>query len=490
MKRQFGLTLWSAVLFYFATLALASPVAAQPAQDKLLENAIIELAQKPWKGDLDGIVKRGFLRMLTIYNPLFFSYNGLEQRGLATEIAREFAKHLRKKLGKQAQHLNVVPIVVPRDELIPGLLAGRGDIIAANLTITSEREKLVAFSRPTFPDVSELVVTGPAAPPVDSFDDLVSVGLHVRRSSSYFEHLSRVNEQRIEAGKKAIPIDPADERLEDYDLLEMVNAAIIPAVILDSHKAKIWAKVFKNIRIHNDLTVNKGGNIAWAMRKENPKLLSAANDFRKVMRKGSLLGNVLLKRYLNTDWIDNVTAPQTRKRFQSVSKLMKKYADRYGFDWLMVAAQGYQESKLDQSKRSPAGAVGIMQLLPTTAADPKVAIQDIHLTEPNIHAGVRYLKLLRENYFNDGAISALDRVLLSFGAYNAGPGNIARARAWAKKMGLDPNRWFGHVEVAAARTISREPVVYVRNIFKYYVTYKKLEQATEAREAAKEVGKK
>ena len=111
-----------------------------------------------------------------------------------------------------------------------------------------------------------------------------------------------------------------------------------------------------------------------------------------------------------------------------------------------------------------------MQLLPTTAADPNVGIPEIHLAEQNIHAGVKYLNYLQERYFSDEAFSPLDRVLFSFGAYNAGPRNIAKARARAKKMGLDPNRWFSHVEVAVAKTVSREPVVYVRNIFTWAPT--------------------
>jgi membrane-bound lytic murein transglycosylase MltF len=455
-----------------------------------LEDALIELAQKPWTGDLNAMVQRGFVRMLTTYNPLLFSYNSIDQRGFAVELSREFERFLSGKLGEKARRLTVIPIIVPRDGLIPELLAGRGDFVAANMTITPERTKLVAFSEPFFPDVSELVVTGPAAPAVRSFDELVDVGVHLRRSSSYFEHLSRLNEKRQTAGKPPVPIDPADEVLEDYDLLEMVDVGIIPAVIVDSHKAGLWGQVFGNIRLHEDLTVNTGGNIAWAMRKESPDLLRAANEFNRVIRKGSLLGNLLIGRYLNPKWIDNVSKPEARSRFQSVSKLMQEYSDRYGFDWLMVAALGYQESKLDQSKRSPAGAVGIMQLLPSTAADPKIGINDIHLADRNVHAGVKYLNVLREVYFNDSAISALDRVLLSFAAYNAGLGNISRARAWAKKRGLDPDRWFGHVEVAAARTISREPVTYVRNIFKYYVTYKKLEQAAGAHRAAKAASKK
>ena len=468
-----------------AALVLAVPTSASPAQDERPEDALIEFARQLWTGDLDGMIERGFIRVLTSYNPLYFSYDGIDQRGLVVDGAREFEKHLRKTLGKRARHLTVMLIVVPRDELIPGLVAGRGDIVAANLTITPERQKLVTFSKPTYPDVSELVVTGPAAPDIASFDDLARTGVFVRRSSSHFEHLSRLNERRVAAGKRPVPIEPADERLEDYDLLEMVNASIVPATIVDSHKAKLWASVFKNIKVHNDLTVNTGGNIAWAMRKGNPKLHRAANRFREVVRKGSLLGNILRKRYHSTRWIDNVTAPAARKRFHSVTKFLKKYAGQYAFDWLMIAAQGYQESKLDQSKRSQAGAVGVMQVMRKTALDPRVGIPDIHLTGDNIHAGVKYLRHLRERYFGDDKISPLDRMLLSFAAYNAGPGNIARARRRAKKMGLDPNRWFNHVEVAAARTISREPVVYVRNILKYYVAFKKLDRARSAREAAK-----
>jgi membrane-bound lytic murein transglycosylase MltF len=488
-KPKRGSGFWFVAIFLLAVLALPGSATAGQTDEQPLETALIEYVQQPWKGDLDGMVERGFLRILVAYNPLFISYDGLEQRGLAVELSHEFEKHLRKELGKKARNLNVVLVVVPRDELIPALLAGRGDIVAANLTITPERERLVAFGLPNFTGVSELVVTGPAAPDVRSFDDLVLVGLHIRRSSSYFEHVSSLNEQRTEAAKKPVPVDPADERLEDYDLLEMVDAGLVPAIIVDSHKAAVWAQVFENIKVHETLTVNTGGDIAWAMRKENPKLLHAANKFTKLMHKGSLLGNILFNRYLSTDWIDNVMSPQAREKFLSVSGLMKKYADQYGFDWLMVAAQGYQESKFDQKKRSAAGAVGIMQLLPTTAADPNVRITDIHLAEQNIHAGIKYLNYLQGKYFSDDAFSPLDQVLFSFGAYNAGPRNIAKARARAKKMGLDPNRWFSHVEVAVAKTVNREPVVYVRNIFKYYVTYKKLEQADAARQAAKAANK-
>ena len=371
-----------------------------------------------------------------------------------------------------------------RDRLLPGLIEGKGDIVVANLTITPNRQEIVQFADPTFPGVNELVVTGPSAPEVASFDHLVEVGVYIRESSSYFEHLNALNAKRKSAGQAAIPIQKVDENLEDYDLLEMVNAGLIPAVIVDSHKVAFWAKIFDQIRVHENLAVNRGGNVAWAVRKDNPQLLAEINSFMKGARKGTLLGNIILKRYLaNTKWVDNALSGDGWKRYQNVLALINEYADQYEFDWLMIMAQGYQESKLDQSRTSHVGAIGIMQVMPSTAADPIVNIPDISDPDSNIHAGVKYLRWLRETYFDEPEIDPVDRVLFSFAAYNAGPGAIRKARRRAEKMGFDPNRWFGHVEVAAARTISQEPIIYVRNIYKYYVSYR-LQEIEKAKRAA------
>ena len=276
------------------------------------------------------------------------------------------------------------------------------------------------------------------------------------------------------------------ERLEDYDLLDMVNTGIIPAIVVDSHKATLWRKIFDHIKIHEDLSIHESGSIAWAIRKKSPKLLRMVNEFSRKHRKGSLLGNVLLKRYLgSTKWMSNVWSEEGRRKYKTSIDIIQKYAKQYDFDSLMIVAQGYQESKLDHTKKSKFGAVGIMQVLPTTAADPNVGIKDIHLINNNVHAGVKYLRFLRSRYFEAAEISPIDRVLLSFAAYNAGPANIIKARKKAKAMGFDPNQWFGHVEVAAAKSISQEPVIYVRNIFKYFISYKLLEEIRLKKKALK-----
>ena len=469
----------------------AGPGSVTPAADNgaagIDQAALLALVDAPWSGDLDGMLERGFVRVLTVHNPLFFAIDGVDQRGLDVEMGRHFEDWLRRAhAGRPGARVHVVMIPTPRDQLLPRLLAGRGDLAMANLTITPARRLLADFSIPVYRNVSELLVTGPAAPAIGTIDDLVRTQILVRHSSSYFEHIEDLNETRWMQGKPPLRVRAADERLEDFDLLQMVDAGLIPAIVVDSHKAALWAQVFNNIRVHENIAVNEGGSIAWAMRKGSPQLMAAANGFLRKSRQGTLLGNILLERYLgDAAGIDGALTGPGRDRYDETLGIIRRYAGQYGFDWRMIAAQGYQESGLDQNRRSRADAVGIMQVLPRTAAGPNVGIPDISTAEANIHAGVKYLRHLRDAYFDSPEISQLNQVLFSLAAYNAGPSNIAQARRRARPMGFDPDRWFGHVEVAVARTISREPVIYVRNIYKYYVALETTAAMQAARDAAR-----
>jgi membrane-bound lytic murein transglycosylase MltF len=151
---------------------------------------------------------------------------------------------------------------------------------------------------------------------------------------------------------------------------------------------------------------------------------------------------------------------------------------------MMLAAQGYQESTLNQDAKSPVGAIGVMQVMPATGAELKVG--DIYKAEPNIHAGAKYMDQLMTRYFKDAQFDEQNRTLFAFASYNAGPGNIARMRKETEKRGLDPNQWFNNVEVVTAEKIGIETTTYVRNIFKYYVAYKLATQVQEAAATAKE----
>ncbi|MEL6480465.1 MAG: transporter substrate-binding domain-containing protein [Pseudomonadota bacterium] len=442
---------------------------------------VVDFLNQPVEGDLDTILERGFLRIGTIYDPLFFAYNGADEYGAVADLAKELAKHLKSKFGKAARTLTVVPIPMPRGELLDALDEGRVELVAANLTITPERAGRVAFTDPMIKEVREVVVTGPELDDLSSLDDLVETGLHLRASSSYAEHLAALNAERTEAGKAPIPTTAVDERLQDHDLLELVAAGVVPAVPVDDHKAALWAQVFEGLVIHEGLALNEGGEVAWAVKQDRPKLLEALNGFVASAKKGTELGNIIFNRYLgDPERIANALGAEPTARLREVLGFIREFAAAYDFEPLMIAAQGFQESRLDQSKRSSAGAVGIMQLLPSTARDKNVNIPDISTAEKNVEAGVKYLRFLRDRYFSEEGVAPEDRVFMSLAAYNAGPGNIRKARARAEKMGLDPDVWFDNVEIATARVVSREPVIYVRNILKYYTSYTLYRELAEA----------
>jgi membrane-bound lytic murein transglycosylase MltF len=378
-------------------------------------------------------------------------------------------------------HLVFIP--VRRDELIPGLVKGLGDMAVANLTITPERLKQVDFSDPLLSGVKELLVTGPAAPPVAGLDDLAGQEIHVRKSSSYYESLALLNETFKKAGKSPMKLIPAEETFEDEDLLELINASLIPMIVMDSHKAQFWTQIFDKIRVHPEIAVRTGGEIAWAFRKNSPKLKAIVNEFVKGHKKGSLLGNMLLKRYLkSTKYVKNSLSDEELQKFQQMVELFKRYAAQYEFDYLMMAAQAYQESGLDQSTKSHAGAVGVMQVLPTTAADRNVNVAEIEKLENNIHAGIKYMRFIINRYYKDEPMDDLNKMLFAFASYNAGPAKVKRLRKKTAAMGLNPNVWFNNVEIAAAQVIGRETVQYVGNIYKYYIAYKMITEQRERKQ--------
>jgi membrane-bound lytic murein transglycosylase MltF len=441
-----------------------------------------------WTGDLDGMAERGFVRLLTVHSPTLYFVDGARERGMIAEYAPVLEKFLNQRLKPEGKRIQVIIIPVRRDQLLPFLVEGLGDLASANLTITAERSKLVDFTTPSFKDVHELVVTGPAGPELRGREDLSGQAIWVRASSSYYESLLRLNERFRAMGRPEILIRKADENLEDSDILEMVNASLLPATVMDSHKLDmLWSQVFTEITVHREMPIAEKGSIATAIRKDTPHLKEAMNEFLTAHKVGSEFANVLLNRYMKSNrWIKNANATSERRKYDAVVELFDQYGDRYDFDHLMLIAQGYQESTLDQSTRSRAGAVGVMQVLPTTAAGSPVFIPNIEDTESNIHAGVKYMRYIVDEYFDDPAIDPVNRMLFAFASYNAGPNRIARLRKLAPEYGLDPNEWFREVELIVQRKVGMEPVNYVGNIYKYYLAYKRIQDLHAANAAAEE----
>ncbi len=474
------------VLLAAVVAFLGMPQEASARED--LCDAIIEKIQEPWKGDLDGMIKRRFIRVLVTYSKTNFFLDRGTRRGFVCEIFQQFDKFLNKKLRKKGitkKYLKVHIVYVPvsRDELLPYLVKGLGDIAAANLTITPHRLGEVDFATPYYTKAEELLVTSRSAPPINSLEDLSGKTVYVRRSSNYFESLTTLNKALAKAGRAPVKIEEANEDLETEDILEMVNADLVRITVADNYLANFWSRIFKDIKVHSDVVLRTGDKIAWAIRKNSPQLKDILDQFVKQIKIGTLLGNIISKRYyLETKWARNALSPEDIKRFNQTIAFFKKYAGRYGFDYLMVTALGYQESRLDQNKRSPDGAVGVMQILPSTAAGDPINITDIDQIDNNIHAGIKYLHFLYNKYYKDDPMNEINKVLFTFAAYNAGPARVAELRHTAREMGLDPNKWFRNVEVAAARDIGGETVQYVSNIFKYYLAYKQIKEISEKRE--------
>ena len=471
-----------------AVSALAQREAAAPTSESRPSASArqLSLAERPWFGDLDQMVQRRMIRVLAPYSrTLYFNDKGRE-RGITAEAVRDFEQYINRKLNTGKRPITVYLIPTTRDKLLPGLVNGLGDIAAGNLTGPDERLREVDFVELTNRGrVTELVVTGAKGPRIASVDDLAGQTVHVRQASSYYESLVTLNARLRTAGKPEVKIQLVPDALEDEDMMEMANAGLIDILIVDDWKAKLWAQILPKLKVNDKVFVREEGRIGWAIHKDRPKLAQMIRQFvSEVGLKKGTYAYRLKTAMRQVKQLQDPTRSADWKRFEQMIELFGRYGDRYGFDPLMLAAQGYQESRLRQDARSRAGAIGVMQLMPETGAEMKVG--DIHVTEANIHAAAKYMDILMREYFPDAHFSEGNAPLFAFASYNAGPGNIARVRAEAARRGLDPDKWFDNVELVVAEKTGLETTTYVRNIYKYYVSYKLTLEAKEAQRRARE----
>ena len=439
----------------------------------------------PHYGDLDTMVERRTMRVLTVYGPgRYFLEDG--PRGTVQEYADKLQKVVNEAFKTGLLTVQVAVIPVARDQLFPALQAGYGDIVMAGTTITDNRQAEVDFTNPVSKALKEVLITGPSAPRLGSLADLSGKTVYLRLSSSYAESVRALSQKLVEQGQAPIRIEAVDESLEDEDLIEMVDTGLLPWAVVDDYKPQMWREVFTRVTVRDDLVLREGARLAWAIRPDSPQLKTFLNTFLKDNREGTLFGNIIRNRYIRDfDWAENAVGAEELSRYRKLSALFRKYGTDYGMDPTLLAAQGFQESRLDQSVRSHVGAVGVMQLLPSTAEDKNVAIPNIDELEPNIEAGAKYMAFLKERYFSGPELDELNGSLLALASYNAGPGRIRRLRREAGERGYDPNLWFDNVEVIVAEQVGRETVQYVSNIFKYYLTYRWINTADAERAAAR-----
>jgi len=463
-----------------APVLAADKPAAKPRQ--------LSTENKPWKGDFEQMLERRSIRVLIPHSRSLYYIDKGHERGITAELARDFEHYLNRKHAKRLgkRPLTVYIIATTRDKLLPNVAAGLGDIAAGNITATEKRREIVDFvvpddSRP----MRELIVTGPKSPQIASLDDLSGKTIHVRKATSYYESVLALNERLRKARKAPVRIVPLPDALEDEDKLEMLNAGLLEFVVVDDWKARMWSAALPNIRLREDLVMREGGRTGAAIRKGSPGLDAELRDFFvSFLKKQGGVAARQAKYFKRVRQIRDNTADEDMRRFEQTTKLFEIYGAKYGFDPLMLAAQGFQESRLRQEARGRSGAIGVMQLMPATGK--ALGVGDIKALEPNIHGGAKYMDQLMTRYFPDAKFAEQERTLFAFASYNCGPGNVAKMRKQAGMRGLDPDKWFNNVEIVVAEKIGMETTAYVRNIFKYYVAYKLTVDANETTRRARE----
>ncbi|MGE5129194.1 MAG: transglycosylase SLT domain-containing protein [Sphingomonadaceae bacterium] len=448
----------------------------------------LSLTSKPWKGDFDGMLERRVIRFYVPYSRSLYFIDKGRERGIAAYLIRNFERWVNKKYAKQLgkRPLTVFVVVATRDKLRADLLEGRADVAVGNIKVLDELQKDVDFVAPDeYAASTEILATGPASPAIASIDDLAGKSVQVRKVSSYYLSLTALNARFKKEHKQQVEIALLPDALEDEDILEMLNAGLLQAIVVDDWKAKAWAQVLPKVKIHEDIVLRPKTRVGWAIRKHSPKLAAELNEFYAYFAKTHGGGAKLIGSYTGkVKALKNAGAGEDQKRFEALIAVFQKYGAQYGFDPLMLAAQGYQESQLNQNAKSHVGAIGIMQVMPATGEELKVG--DIRQAEPNIHAGAKYMDVLMTKYFRDAKFDEQNRTLFAFASYNAGAGNISRMRKEAVKRGLDPDQWFNNVEIVTAEKIGMETTTYVRNIFKYYAAYRLTAEARASAEKLKQ----
>jgi len=465
------------------TTSTPSDADAEAEQAELSErknSALMNVLEEKRFGDLPKLLESRQIRVLLTHNRTDYLVEKGRQTGILYDslVALEAQLNYQMNKGKpKKRHLPYRIVVIPVSEanLIPYLEAGLGDIAASTIIDTPELRTKVDLTDPYYSEAKEIVVTHKGVSSGAIEDDLSGKTIFVRKSSSAYQSLQSLNSRLTAKGLAPVNIEIADDHFADDELMEMVNANMIPATVTNLFRAKVWSKVFTNLELNQKYTLRDHEHVVWAVRKQSPQLLSFLNRFVSTHKVGTTFGNTLYNHYFaNPNFAKNAINADGRQRFGSLVEFFKKYAGQYDFDYLLLMAQGYQESGLNQNAKSHVGAIGVMQVMPATGRELKVG--DIHKTDPNIHAGTKYIHLMRDRYFNDPAIDEINRMYFAFAAYNAGPGNVIKMRKLAKKQGLDANIWFDNVELVMLQHIGREPVQYVSNISKYYLAYKLLER--------------
>lgn len=432
--------------------------------------ALLKRTLAPNLHDLPIMKSKRVIRVLVTYNNTNFFIEEGRERGFEYELLKQYENHLNYRIKNEDQKVHFAFIPVHFNELIPSLLNGTGDIIAAGIKITPDKQEIIDFTTPYLSNIEEILVSSNKAHLPQNLLSLSGKTIYASTDASYWQHLERVNKALTILGKQPITLKSLNPNFETEDYLELVDAGIIDYTLADEHVANIWSKVLSDIRTHADIRFNKGGELAWGVRKNNPLLKEDLSKFAASVKKGTLFGNIFFTRYYEKSRrLENPLARISSLEMKDYHKTFQKYGQMYDYDWLKIAAQALQESNLNPTIESASGAIGLMQLLPNTAYE--MGIGNLQDPESNIQGGTHYMHQISNRLEKENQLDSATVFDFSLAAYNAGPTRLAKWRKQAKATGLNPNKWFNNVERIAYQDVGNETVRYVSNINKYYLAY-------------------
>lgn len=412
---------------------------------------------------LDTIIEKGAITIITRNNAHCYYMYRDQAMGFEYDLAKEFSDYLGVKL-------NVI-IAEEWEKMVPKLLKGEGQIIAASLTITPKRKNIIRFSN-EYMTIQQQIIVNRDNYNIQNIKDLAGKKIVVRRGTSYQERLEELQRQGIQ-----IEIETLDN-IPTAELIQKVARGEVEVTIADSNVAMMNRRYFPKAVIRD--VISEKESLAWAIHPNADKLCGKINDFFVKIKEDGTFNQIYDKYYTDIEQFDYVDLRAFHRRLQSrlprYGEIIKAAAETFGFDWRMIAAQMYQESHFQEWAKSPAGAYGLMQLTRRTAKS--YGVKDLYNPVQNINAGVRHLKKLYD-LFREAEDA--DRLFIAFGAYNTGQGHMRDAQRLAKKMNLNPNKWasltktlpmlrkwkyFKDARYGYCR--GTEPVRYVRQIMIYY----------------------
>ncbi len=414
------------------------------------------------KSALDKIMESGEIVMLTRNNAHCYYIYRDDPMGFEYELAKAFSDHLGVKLRV---------VATPWADLFEELQKGKGDFIAANLTILPSRKELIDFSD-EYLKVQQRAILHRRNYRIKESEDLAGKTIHVRRSTSYEERLKQLKEQGLDIKIKLYKDTPTEE------LIRMVAEKEIEITISDSNIALLNRRYFPDINIA--FPIEEPQYLGWGIKKGEKELKNKINKFFKKIKKGGTFAKIYEKYYANVEIFDYVDLKKYHqrldKRLPVYRDTIKNAAKKYGFDWRLIAAMIYQESHFNPRARSYTGVRGLMQLTLKTAEE--MGIKNRLDPKQSIKGGVKYLKKLYDAF--DKAKNP-DKMLIALAGYNVGRGHILDAQKIAVEKGFNPNSWSALEEILPLLRYPRyykktkygycrgtEPVRYVSRIITYY----------------------